>query len=216
MPKLLGHILAPAAPAPVIEAERTASPRFTAGDAALPSASFDAFYRDTWRFVWRSLGRLGAPQWAMEDLFQEVFLVVHRRLPDYEPPSENADLAARVWVFRILRFVLRSHRRGSHRKGAPFHSDAIDLDAVPGATETPHVIAERSERVQLLYDLLDTLDSEKREIFVLVELEGLTARDAASALALNERTARTRLNAARADFKKAFERHRARDEWRLK
>lgn len=215
MQKLLGHVMVPAGPPTLVEDGTSYLPP-SASEAALPSVSFDAFYRKTWRFVLRCLGRLGVPPSALDDVFQEVFLVVHRRLPEYKAPPENQDQAERVWVFQILRFVLRSQRRQHVRKEAVFRSDGTDLESVAAATDTPHVIAERSERVRLLYELLATLDDGKRELFVLVELEGLTVRDAASALGVNERTAYSRLNAARAEFEKAFERSRARDEWRLK
>ena len=185
-------------------------------DSGLASASFEAFYRDHWRFVWRSLGRLGAASAAMDDLFQEVFLVIHRRLPEYEPPTDSRELAERVWVLEIIRNVLRTHWRQHQRKGSAFNSESPDLESMPAATETPLGIAERSERVKLLYDLLATLDADKRELFVLVELEGLSVREAALALNKNEHTARSCLSAARAEFKRAFERHRARDEWRLR
>ncbi len=183
---------------------------------AQASASFDAFYRNNWRFVWRSLGRFGAAPAAMEDLFQEVFLIVHRRLPGYEPPLENPVLTERVWVLQIIRYVLCAHWRQQQRKGPAFTSDDTDVESMPATTATPHGVAERSERVQLLYDLLATLDEDKRELFVLVELEGLSVRDAALALQKNENTARSCLATARAELKRALERHRARDEWRLR
>ncbi len=191
--------------------------KLSGSEPALASApSFDAFHRNNWRFVWRLLGRFGVAPTAMEDLFQEVFLVVHRRLPEYEAPHENRELTQRVWILQIVRYVLRAHWRQQQRKGPAFNSEATDLESMPAATETPLSVAERSERVQLLYDLLAALDDDKRELFVLVELEGLTVREAALILQKNEYTARSCLATARAELKRAFERHRARDEWRLR
>lgn len=213
MLKLLDHPIVAPIP-PCVVAEDGSRHHVSESESALPS--FDVVYRNYWRLVWRSLGRLGAPAAAMDDLFQEVFLVVHRRLPEYEPPPENRESAERVWIIQIVRFVLRSHRRHQQRKGLAFRSEPTDLEAVASATETPLGIAERTERVRLLYELLDALDDDKREVFVLVELEGLSVRDAAHALNKNEFTTRSCLNAARAEFKRAFERHRARDEWRLR
>ncbi len=212
MQELLGHVMVPPA--------GSSRPRHAHREGALPSVSFDRFYRDTWRFVWRSLARLGVPPSAVDDLFQEVFLVVHRRLPQYVAPDDKQEIAERVWVFQILRFVVRTHRRRFQRKGAalvPASADVeTDLESVAAPTETPLALAERSERVRLLYELLACLDDDKREIFVLVELEELTVPDAASALGLNERTAYSRVSAARAEFRRAYDRHRAREDWRLK
>ena len=68
-------------------------------------------------FVWNGVRRLGVPESAIEDVVQEVFLVVHRKLGEFEGRS-----SMRTWLFGIALLVVRHYlgarsarRRGSNR-----------------------------------------------------------------------------------------------------
>ena len=73
-----------------------------------------------------------------------------------------------------------------------------------------------AEAARLVQEWLDELDEDKREVFVLAELEQMTAQEIAEATGTNASTVYSRLRAARAEFEKAAERYRRRDEWRLR
>jgi RNA polymerase sigma-70 factor (ECF subfamily) len=79
----------------------------------------------------------------------------------------------------------------------------------------PHEALAKAEAARLVQRLLEELDDEKREVFVLAELEQLTAVEIAEALGVNASTVSSRLRAARRDFERAAERYRRRDTWRL-
>ena len=64
-------------------------------DGGIPS--FDALYEQYFAFVWRSARRLGIVDSALEDVAQEVFLVVHRRLDSLERGA-----SIRSWLFSIV------------------------------------------------------------------------------------------------------------------
>ena len=70
------------------------------------------------------------------------------------------------------------------------------MDAAPG----PHEIATQAEAVRLVDQLLEALDDEKREVFVLAELEQMTAPEIAAALAIPVNTVYSRLRMAREEF----------------
>ena len=74
-------------------------------------------------------------------------------------------------------------------------------------------MAER-EAVRTLHTILDELDDEKREVFVLAELEQMTVPEIADAVEANVNTVYSRLRAARREFDQAVLRHRAREQWR--
>src|SRR5258707_547910 len=84
----------------------TGSPRPGPGAPSAPPPSrpeppaevldFDAVYTAHVAFVWRSLRRLGVPPALLEDATQNTFLVVHRRLAEFEGRG-----ALRTWLFRI-------------------------------------------------------------------------------------------------------------------
>jgi len=169
---------------------------------ASEALAFDDVYRAHFAFVWRAAKRLGVRDAALDDVVQEVF---HRRLASFEGRS-----SLRTWLFGITARVVRDHRRAVKRKAT---NGDVDPDTLPS---TPPPGAESAEAVRVLHQLLDALDDERREVFVMAELEQMPVPEIADALGLNLNTAYSRLRLARQDFEQALARHRARDEWRLR
>jgi RNA polymerase sigma-70 factor (ECF subfamily) len=134
-----------------------------------------------------------------DDLVQEVFLVVHRRLGDFEGRSSS-----KTWLYGIIRRVVADRRRALRRK--PEDPAKLEVDAVRSPVLGPEASAEQAERVRLLHRLLAELDDEKREAFILAELEGLTMAEIAEALDANQNTVASRVRAARREFEAALER----------
>jgi RNA polymerase sigma-70 factor, ECF subfamily len=166
------------------------------------SVSFDTIYAEHFAFVWRNLRRLGVGESGLRDAAQDVFLVVHRRLPDFEGKS-----SVRTWLFTILRRVASDHRR---RRGRKELRDAEDAELVPDARGAgPEDQAVRGESRRLLLALLERLDPEKREVLILADLESMSAPEIASALECNVNTVYSRLRAARQLMREGFERHHA-------
>lgn len=163
--------------------------------------SLDEIYDAHVTYVWRVLRRLGVPPSSLEDAVQDVFVALHRRLGDFEGRS-----SVRSWVFGFALRVARDHRRRATRKGGlvPL-SDELPASGQPGPLE----LAERSERLTLLRALLDGLDEERREVFVLIELEQLSAPEVAEMLALNVTTVHSRLRTARQEIERQLDRRRA-------
>jgi RNA polymerase sigma-70 factor (ECF subfamily) len=188
--------------------DRANGPRRGAA-APLPlTLTFDDVYREHFAFVWRSAKRLGVADASLDDLVQEVFVIVHRRLQEFEARS-----SIRTWLFGIALRVARDHRRSTARK-SPLGS--VDPDSLRATSAGPGESMERAEAVRLLHAILDELDDERREIFVMSELEQLPMPEIAVALGVNVNTAYARLRAARQSFEGALARHRARDQWRIK
>ena len=169
---------------------------------------FDQVYREHFTFVWRSARRLGVYEAALDDVVQEVFVIVHRRLGEFEGRS-----SVRTWLFGIALRVARDHRRSSARKSP---EGTVDPDTLRATGLGPSESVEKAEAVRTLYAILDQMDDERREIFVMAELEQMTMPDIAETLSVNVNTAYARLRSARQMFEDALERHRARDQWRLR
>lgn len=166
-------------------------------------ADFETIYREHFRFVWRTVRRLGIEGALVDDVVQEVFVVVHRRLGDFEGRS-----AAKTWLYGIVRRVVADHRRTLRRKPLGTAPEAEALDAASSPEEGPEASAQQAERVRLLHQLLMQLDEAKREVFILAELEGLTLAEIAEALGVNANTVASRLRAARREFEAALEEQR--------
>src|SRR3954452_10421913 len=76
-------------------------------DAAVPAAlTFEEVYAQHVGFVWRVLRSLGVPPAQLEDAAQDVFVVVHRRLPEFEGRA-----AITTWLFAIVRKVAPKYSR---------------------------------------------------------------------------------------------------------
>lgn len=158
---------------------------------------FERTYEATFAPVWRTLRRLGVPACALDDAAQDVFIVVHRRLRDFEGRS-----SVRTWVLGIAARVAKDHRRGQRRQGERAPLDEGLVDTRPGPAEA----ASQAEARARVAQLLRGLDEGQREVFVLVELEGLTVPEVAETLGLKLNTAYSRLRLARRAFSEAVAR----------
>ncbi len=158
-------------------------------------------------FVYRSVRRLGVDGPSVDDVVQEIFLVVHRRLGEFEGRS-----SVKTWVFGIALRVVRDHRRTIRRKrlGADARADGAELDRLPADGVAPFDALARAEAAKLLEGLLESLDDEKREVFVLAELEGMSVPEISEITGVNGNTIHSRLRAARRTFEEGVTRLRAR------
>jgi RNA polymerase sigma-70 factor (ECF subfamily) len=202
------HVFSPAR-----AGDAPAQPR-AAASAHAARPSFEAVYDEHFALAWRTVRRLGVPEALVDDVVQEVFLVVHRRLGEFEGRS-----SLKTWVCAIVARVASDARRSLRRKSPHTRSAdaAVDADTIADESSAdPHERTVRNEGVRLLHRLLDELDDDKRVVLVLAELEQMSVPEIAEALGENVNTAYARLRAARRDFEKAALRERARDDWRLR
>jgi RNA polymerase sigma-70 factor (ECF subfamily) len=138
-------------------------------------------------FVLRMVRRLGVCARDVEDVAQEVFVIVHRRRGDLQP-----GVMVRSWLFGITRRVVSNyHRQARHRE-----EPSPGLDALPVHHDPTHSLEGSRDRA-LLDRALQRLDADKRDVFVLFELEGLDMRDVAQVVGCPLNTAYSRLYAAR-------------------
>lgn len=152
--------------------------------------------------VWRTLRALGVDEAALDDAVQDVFIVVHRRLADFEGRS-----ALSTWLYGIARRVASQYRRRRRTGGDPA---VLERQAEPGPS--PCDDAERRQAARLVMALLAELDDDKREVFVLMELEQLAAPAVAELLAIPVNTVYSRLRLARQRFEAALARRRTEEE----
>ncbi len=154
-------------------------------------------------FLWATLQRLGGRPGDLDDLYQEVFLVVHRRLEDFDP-----SLPMRPWLFGICVRVVAAWRRRAHRR----HEELMEIPPERGETsQSPEDDAQRTQSRQVLAAILDTLDLERRATFVMYELDELSCDEIAAMMGVPVGTVHSRLHAARKDFQRAAARWQARD-----
>lgn len=152
-------------------------------------AEFETLYRDHFAFVWRTLRRFAVADAQLEDTAQEVFLIAHRR-----PGAWHEWSSPRAWLFGVARRVAADHRRGRDRH-------ARKLAALP-ELDGPASIDERldhQQRLRVVAEAIAALAPDRRTIYVLAELEGLSAPEIAQACELKLNTVYSRLRRARHD-----------------
>lgn len=170
--------------------EPTADPPYPGAE------SFRALWRAHFGFVWRVLARLGVHPASLDDAAQEVFVVVYRNRDRYDPATP-----IRSWLYGIARRVGADVRRGGRRLDRK-------LRAMPAPVPLPADPIEamrRREAEAIVESFLATLDEDTRMVFVLVEIEGMTAPEVEVALGVKLNTVYSRLRRARAAFARVVE-----------
>jgi RNA polymerase sigma-70 factor, ECF subfamily len=150
------------------------------------------------RYIIRTLRHLGISEADVEDVAQEVFVTVHRKLPEFEGRSK-----LRTWLYAICLRVASDHRRRAYvvRERA---TEAPPIDTGERTGSEPDTSLESRTFVQgllaeleFVQGLLAELDEDKRAVLVLYEIEGLTMREVAEVVGCPLQTAYSRLHAAR-------------------
>lgn len=176
---------------------------------AMEGERFVQLYRGHAAFVWRTLRRFGVPEASLEDAMQDVFLVAHRRLRDFDGASPRA------WLAAIARRVAADTRRRTRQHPVCDRESHHDLALARQAFERSHEERGRESAAKLVHRLMECLDDERREVFVLAELEGMSMPEVAEALEVKLNTAYSRLRSARLRVKAEYARLIAREKWRM-
>ncbi len=158
--------------------------------------AFERVFEEHGAFAWRLLARLGVQQRDVPDVCQEVFIVVHRRLADFDPERSSV----RTWVYGICARAASDYRR-RHPNRRESELDPGDFTA-PGQPDS-ELEAERAWA--RLARILSAMDPLKRQVFVLYELEAMPMSQIAAILECPEQTAYSRLHAARRAVLAEFE-----------
>jgi RNA polymerase sigma-70 factor (ECF subfamily) len=149
------------------------------------------------RYVIRTLRHLGIKEADVDDVAQEVFVTVHRKLPEFEGRSK-----LRTWLYAICLRVASDHRRRAYVvRERVTESPPVDAEGRRG--DEPDTSLESRAFVQ---QLLDCLDDDKRAVLVLYEIEGLTMREVAEVVDCPLQTAYSRLHAARELLREEWQR----------
>jgi RNA polymerase sigma-70 factor (ECF subfamily) len=167
------------------------------GPAAAPT--FDSVYATHAQTVARWAARLGGPSADVEDITQEVFLVVNRRLREF-----RGDGKLSTWLFGITAKVAANERRRRRLRHWWFRLAPNVGERAPAPADGALEQLERRERRALFHRALDGLGERQRRALVLFELEELSVDDVATHMELRPGNVRVLLHRARAAFLKSM------------
>jgi RNA polymerase sigma-70 factor (ECF subfamily) len=162
-----------------------------------PLPSLRTIFDEHARYVIRTLRHLGIKEADVDDVAQEVFVTVHRKLPEFEGRSK-----LRTWLYAICLRVASDHRRRAYVvRERVTESPPVDTGERTGAEPDSHV-----ESRAFVHHLLEGIDDDKRAVLVLYEIEGLTMREVAEVVGCPLQTAYSRLHAGRELLRAAWQR----------
>jgi RNA polymerase sigma-70 factor, ECF subfamily len=161
------------------------------------AATIEELFEQHFDFVWRVLRRMGVPESDADDATQRCFVIAARKLGELRAASERAFLFQTA--LRIASEMRRSRSR-RHESGDAMLQVAVDPS--PGPDER----LERAREREQLDDVLECLPEDLRAVFVLYELEGMTAAGIAALHGIPAGTAASRIRRARAAFDAAVKR----------
>jgi RNA polymerase sigma-70 factor (ECF subfamily) len=162
-------------------------------------SDFRAIFDDNFDYVWNTLRYLGVRTADLEDVTHEVFVRVHQRFDERDPSR-----AVRPWLFAFAFRVAAGHRRRAHN-----HNEVVGLTREPPDPAQPldEQIIAKEER-ELAFAAVQSIDIDRRAVFVMHELDEIPIPEIATALGIPTNTAYSRLRIARGEFNAAAARLR--------
>lgn len=145
--------------------------------------------------VGNSLRRLGVAHSDVPDLVQEVFVVLHGILPDYDPARPLWP-----WIFGVLYRVAAAHRRKRSREVL---DDGTLADEQADSSANLDEAMRKGEDRELVLKALQYVELHRRSVFVMADIDDIAVPEIAHALGISVNTAYSRLRLARIDFRDA-------------
>lgn len=168
-----------------------------------PPLEFRAIYERWFAEVSRWIRAMGGPEAEREDLVQDVFLVVHRRLPDFDGQNLPG------WLYQIARHRVRDFRRLLWVRHLLFGSVPLSESLSKGGA-SPADSLETNEKRVLLERLLGKLNESERASVVLFEIDGYSGEEIAQIQGVPVNTVWARIHKARKKLKASLAKHESR------
>ena len=158
--------------------------------AEAPTPSVAEVYAAHARYVFRCLRSLGVAEGQLDDAVQDVFLVVNDKLAAFDGQAK-----LRTWLYAIVIRIARRYRAQRARGQHDCPEEARDERNAEAALLSREALA-------LAQLALSTLGDDKREVFVLAEIEQMSAPEIATVTFTPLNTVYSRLRAARHEFER--------------
>lgn len=163
---------------------------------AVASASIEELYKAWAQAVRRWAAHLGGPGIDADDIVQQVFLQVQRRLGQLQEAG-----ALKAWLFKVTQNEVRQARR-RERWRRLFGGGGEAIEELPVAAPSD---VERLHATQTVRLVLARLSERDRTLLALFELEGLSGAEIAELTGAKESAVWVQLHRARARFLKELE-----------
>jgi RNA polymerase sigma-70 factor, ECF subfamily len=170
-----------------------------------PAADFTSVYREWFAPVLIWLRALGTPPSEIEDVAQETFLVVRRKLAAFDGRNLPG------WLYKIAAQTASDQRRRAWFRRLVFRASESELDQLPTAAPDPLRSCEVAQAQRELHRLLGKLKEQHRVVFWLFEFEGYSTAEIAGVLGVTETAVSMRLHYARKELHRLVEQQRCKE-----
>jgi RNA polymerase sigma-70 factor (ECF subfamily) len=158
-------------------------------DAALVER-FDLVYEQSFDEVLRWVRAFGVPCAEQDDIVQDVFLVVHRRLSSFDGRNLSA------WLYKITQRRVRDFKRLAWVRHFLLRQPS-GVDELDDVADDPSDPQELLQKRRLLNQVLNSLGDTERATLVMFEVEGYSAEEIAPLQGVAPATVWTRVHRAR-------------------
>jgi RNA polymerase sigma-70 factor (ECF subfamily) len=154
-------------------------------------ASFELIYKALAGFVYNVALRVGNSKEDAQEVTQEVFLIIHRKLPEFRQES-----SLKTWVYRItVNCAINASKKVSQMRNKTSEYDDSSKEAM--VVGDVHKEMDKAHSSKIVEEILSLVNDEQRVCLVLRNMEGLSYEQIAQTLKISINTVRSRLKRAR-------------------
>jgi RNA polymerase sigma-70 factor (ECF subfamily) len=182
-----------------VKIDSTAKARSANGEA---DAVFANLFKPAQQRVFRLALRITRSAEDAEDVQQETFLKVHRKMDQFEGRSQFTTWISRIAINEAL-MCLRKRRSNTHvslEESLQPGSDRLPIDALPAPIEDPEEAYARKEVNESLAQALSILRPGYRVVFLLRVVEQLSTIETARILKISVSSVKARMRRARQEL----------------
>lgn len=159
---------------------------------------FREIFENEFGFVWNTLRRCAVPERDLEDVAHDVFVVVDRKLGDFDTMRP-----LRPWLFAIAYQTASDYRRRArHKRELLGEEPSEPIDTAERADDR----LERAEEDNLARRALGAVPEARRVVVLLHDFDEVPMQDVADALEIPLKTAYSRLRVGREELLRAARR----------
>lgn len=157
-------------------------------------------YKD---YVWNVVYRMTYNFDESEDIAQDVFITAWNKLSTF-----RTDSAFSTWLYRItVNKTLNRIRSRHNNQSLSDETLAAQVDTQVYMRQNPETAVDELETEQILANLLNRMDPDRRLVVILRELEGLTYEEIAEITGTPVGTVRSRISRGRKELSEMASQH---------
>ncbi len=161
---------------------------------------YDTYHAEVHRFI-QAIVR---DAWAADDLVQETFLRVLKKIDTLKEPSK-----LRAWIYSIALNLCRDHlrsRSGRPQEVAPYLESVQLMEQMPAPSSTETALAHHQMNA-CIQRKIEMLPESLRTVLWLFDVNGMPQNEIAQVLGISVENVKVRLHRARKSLKKILQTH---------